>query len=301
MVGKVIGSFLSKTLLSSSWMYILPILLLFIGAYFGTSQPSFAQTTNNCPATHPYFCGNLGPAGEGVCSANTDCQSQNITLNSGGPDCRQAPGYCETLSPSCTSGGGGNVVCNQTTGWCETVSCQEGLPPSSPERQASERVRVRVGNPTTEQPNSSPIGSIDPNTLGGWPVNGRFDIAQCPYSGGFTHGSLNAVDIVMAEGTPIYATLDGVITTLTVTGCNTYYNLCSGNGYGTHIIIEGNGTWALYGHLLSNSVSHLRQGQTVKKGDYLGGMGNTGYSTGVHLHYELSPGAVFPREHNICG
>lgn len=85
-----------------------------------------AQDTS-CPQSHPEACGNIGPNGEEVCSANDDCSSENITVNANtGPDCRDNPGYCETLSPSCPSGtSGGDVVCNQDTGWCETVSCSE--------------------------------------------------------------------------------------------------------------------------------------------------------------------------------
>lgn len=57
------------------------------------------------------------------------------------------------------------------------------------------------------------------------------------------------------------------------------------NGYGNVIIIDHkNGFKTLYGHLKSYSVS---KGDKVAKGDSIGIMGNTGRSTGVHLHFEI--------------
>lgn len=57
------------------------------------------------------------------------------------------------------------------------------------------------------------------------------------------------------------------------------------NGYGNAIIINHkNGFKTLYGHLKSYSVS---KGDKVAKGDSIGIMGNTGRSTGVHLHFEI--------------
>ena len=72
-------------------------------------------------------------------------------------------------------------------------------------------------------------------------------------------------------GTPIYAVQSG-----TVTIAGWYY------GYGNAVEINhGNGYKSLYGHL--NSV-YVSTGQTVKKGQKIGAMGNTGYSYGCHLH-----------------
>jgi murein DD-endopeptidase MepM/ murein hydrolase activator NlpD len=58
-----------------------------------------------------------------------------------------------------------------------------------------------------------------------------------------------------------------------------------GGGYGNHIIIDhGNGYKTLYGHLSSLDVS---AGDYVTKGQRLGTMGSTGWSTGPHLHFEI--------------
>ncbi|THF73530.1 M23 family metallopeptidase [Cohnella fermenti] len=57
------------------------------------------------------------------------------------------------------------------------------------------------------------------------------------------------------------------------------------NGYGNAVIINhNNGFKTLYGHMKSISV---KKGQVVSKGDALGIMGNTGHSTGTHLHFEV--------------
>ncbi len=56
-------------------------------------------------------------------------------------------------------------------------------------------------------------------------------------------------------------------------------------GYGNHILIDhGGGQYTLYAHLSGFNVS---TGQAVSKGDVIGYVGNTGWSTGAHLHFEI--------------
>ena len=58
-----------------------------------------------------------------------------------------------------------------------------------------------------------------------------------------------------------------------------------GGGYGNHIVIShGNGFTTLYGHMSSFTVS---QGQWVNQGQQIGVMGNTGWSTGTHVRFEI--------------
>lgn len=62
------------------------------------------------------------------------------------------------------------------------------------------------------------------------------------------------------------------------------------SGYGNAVIVNhSNGYTTLYGHMSSISVT---QGQTVSKGSSLGVMGNTGRSTGTHLHFEIKKNNV---------
>jgi len=82
------------------------------------------------------------------------------------------------------------------------------------------------------------------------------------------------VDFSAPTGTPIYATGNGIITDAKYLP-----------GYGNTIIVDhGFNYKSLYGHLLEMNV---RVGQTVKRGQQIGKIGNTGNSVGPHLHYEV--------------
>jgi murein DD-endopeptidase MepM/ murein hydrolase activator NlpD len=81
-------------------------------------------------------------------------------------------------------------------------------------------------------------------------------------------------DMAAAYGTPIHATADGVVT---------YAGWDS--GYGRQVTIRHDfGVSTLYGHLSDIDVS---VGQRVSRGEKIGDMGNSGRSTGTHLHYEV--------------
>lgn len=83
------------------------------------------------------------------------------------------------------------------------------------------------------------------------------------------------LDFSAPQGTPIYATADGTVSTAGSTG----------NGYGNHVIINhGYGYETLYGHMVRVKV---RNGQVVKRGEVIGWVGSTGKSTGPHCHYEV--------------
>lgn len=84
-----------------------------------------------------------------------------------------------------------------------------------------------------------------------------------------------------APGTPVMAVMPGKVTFAGGDAC------CS---YGYYVIVDhGNGLKTLYAHLRSISVS---VGQTVSQGQTLGPSGTTGYSTGVHLHFEVHKNGV---------
>jgi murein DD-endopeptidase MepM/ murein hydrolase activator NlpD len=92
----------------------------------------------------------------------------------------------------------------------------------------------------------------------------------------FTKRPLHAgLDFSAPQGTPIYATADGTVSTAGN----------SGNGYGNHVIINhGYGYETLYGHMVRVKA---RNGQAVKRGEVIGWVGSTGKSTGPHCHYEV--------------
>lgn len=90
------------------------------------------------------------------------------------------------------------------------------------------------------------------------------------------HGR-NAVDFGVPIGTPIKAAADGTV----IISKSGSWN----GGYGTYIVIKhGNGTQTLYSHNSSNTVS---VGERVSQGEVIAYSGNTGKSTGPHLHFEV--------------
>lgn len=110
-----------------------------------------------------------------------------------------------------------------------------------------------------------------------WPVNGG--VISSPYGGrrdpvstGYEYHQ--GVDIALEYGEPIYAAGAGTVIQAGVNG-----------GYGVFASIDhGNGYKTQYGHMSTVAVS---AGQHVAKGEIIGFVGNTGYSTGPHLHFEV--------------
>lgn len=65
------------------------------------------------------------------------------------------------------------------------------------------------------------------------------------------------------------------------------------SSYGNYVLIDhGRGEFTLYGHLREGSV-RVKQGQKVASGTTIGGIGNSGASGGVHLHWERRRGRGF--------
>lgn len=90
------------------------------------------------------------------------------------------------------------------------------------------------------------------------------------------HG-YNGIDIAAPRGTPVMASADGRVIVAKGSGYN--------GGYGKMVVIihEG-GIQTIYAHL--NAV-YITQGMTVTQGQVIGEVGNTGRSTGAHLHFEV--------------
>lgn len=109
-----------------------------------------------------------------------------------------------------------------------------------------------------------------------WPVEGQvtgsFGERIDPFNGeGAFH---SGVDIGSSYGHPIIAPADGVVTVTETMG-----------GYGKTIMIDhGNGISTRYGHLSGFAVT---AGQRVQRGEVIGYVGESGRSTGPHLHYEV--------------
>ena len=120
----------------------------------------------------------------------------------------------------------------------------------------------------------SRLGGVAPNQLS-WPVTTGYVSSGYKWRrlGGSTsfHG---AIDIAASRGTPIKAAAGGVVILAR------YYGL-AGN---TVFIDHGGGMTTLYFHM---DKIQVKVGQTVITGDQIGTVGNTGRSTGPHLHFEV--------------
>lgn len=109
-----------------------------------------------------------------------------------------------------------------------------------------------------------------------WPTEGwissSFGSRSSPFSS--RREFHKGIDIKAKSGTPIQAPAKG---TVTFSGWH--------GAYGNSIVINhGNGITTRYAHMQKSS---LKKGETVSRGDLIGYVGNTGRTTGAHLHYEV--------------
>ena len=110
----------------------------------------------------------------------------------------------------------------------------------------------------------------------GWPVKGwltsSFGVRRDPFNG--RRKMHEGLDIAARTGTPVIATADGIVSSVKTQ-----------SGYGKVVTIDhGYGYRTIYGH---NSKYHVKVGQRVRRGDRIASVGNTGRSTGSHVHYEV--------------
>jgi murein DD-endopeptidase MepM/ murein hydrolase activator NlpD len=90
------------------------------------------------------------------------------------------------------------------------------------------------------------------------------------------------IDYAAPRGTPVVAVADGEVIHASFTG-----------GYGNLIIIDhGAGHQTYYAHL-STYATDLRPGVWVRRGEEIGHVGSTGFSTGPHLHFEIRKDGLF--------
>lgn len=110
-----------------------------------------------------------------------------------------------------------------------------------------------------------------------WPL-GDFVITTYYGQRGAYQRFHTGVDLAAPMGTPIYAAKAGQIETA---GWSSW-------GYGLHVIIDhGSGVETLYGHMSRIAV---QPGQFVERGQLIGYVGSTGWSTGPHCHFEVRVG-----------
>jgi murein DD-endopeptidase MepM/ murein hydrolase activator NlpD len=131
---------------------------------------------------------------------------------------------------------------------------------SQPKTKTSPKTKSRILNSYTY---SAPSGFLARPVVGGRKTQG-------------IHGH-NGIDIAATPGTPVLAAASGRAIVAKIGGYN--------GGYGNMIIItHEKGVQTVYAHLQN---VYITQGQTVTQGQTIGEVGNTGRSTGPHLHFEV--------------
>ena len=108
---------------------------------------------------------------------------------------------------------------------------------------------------------------------GGYRISSRFGPRLDPFTG--VPSSHTGIDLAITQGTPIKAAMSGKIAVVGYT-----------NVYGNYVIIDHeNGYQTLYAHM--QKPAPVKKGQRVAQGTKIGLVGNTGYSTGPHLHFTV--------------
>ncbi len=112
-------------------------------------------------------------------------------------------------------------------------------------------------------------------------VHGGLDIGN----GGNGPGIINV--IAAKTGEVVYPLNEGQISYED----NGYYGNPDGGGFGNYVKIKhSDGTYTIYAHLAKDSIT-VKSGEVVEQGQVIGKMGNSGSSTGTHLHFEVRLGS----------
>lgn len=120
------------------------------------------------------------------------------------------------------------------------------------------------------------------------------------FNGIFSHkgNSKYAVDFGMKIGTKVFASRGGVVTHLKKDGQNVGVSKKYLNDANYITIRHGDGTYGKYTHLKYQGVL-VSVGQKIKRGDFIGYSGNTGYSSGPHLHFIVFKGDTHDNRQSI--
>lgn len=118
---------------------------------------------------------------------------------------------------------------------------------------------------------------VDPSST----ISSHFGYRAAPCAGCSTQHS--GVDFTPGYGTPVHAVADGVVVSRPMSGWGSYVVLESE--------VDGQTVLTGYAHLVSGSAAPV--GTTVARGDVIGRVGNTGESSGAHLHFSVIIGGTF--------
>lgn len=147
------------------------------------------------------------------------------------------------------------------------------------EDRLSEEIKKAVNELAKSQASATYVGGSFM-----WPLPAANNVVTCKY-GMRTHPITGVyklhtgVDLRASSGTKIYAANSGTVTTAAYS-----------TAYGYYVVINhGGGVATLYAHMSKMAVS---RGQKVSQGAVIGYVGSTGYSTGPHLHFEITENGV---------
>ena len=166
----------------------------------------------------------------------------------------------------------------------ETQAAYEAALADEEAQRQVEAARQEAASGSISTPSSpSSSGFIYPLGASGF-VSDAYGYRYHPIHGDYKFHP--AVDFAVPQGTPIYATKSGTVTAATYNEYNGYYVAINHN----------DGYTSLYAHMTNFVVS---VGQTVSQGEVIGYVGSTGYSTGPHMHFEITYGgaSVNPMEY----
>ncbi|WP_157127245.1 M23 family metallopeptidase [Cnuibacter physcomitrellae] len=149
-------------------------------------------------------------------------------------------------------------------------------------KQVAAASGIRMANTFVNDPTSAvqwpfPVGV---------PISDGFGPRESP--GGIGSTDHKGVDFTPGQGTAIGSIADGVVSTVVP---------YDGGGLGVYVmidhVIDGQKVTSVYGHMLTGSIE-VEVGQAVKVGQQIGRVGNTGTSTGAHLHLEIRLNGTTP-------
>jgi len=137
--------------------------------------------------------------------------------------------------------------------------------------KSSQKQDVAAKKVASEKPKESENGII-------WPAKGRISSPFGPRNGRMHNG----IDIAASGNVPIYSVMPGKV-------LRSYFHVYGGESIIIEHNVNGQYWLTLYAHLRENS-RLVQAGDVVMQGEQIGWMGNTGRSTGQHLHFELHKG-----------
>ena len=130
-----------------------------------------------------------------------------------------------------------------------------------------------------------------------FPERYSIDILEVDESNNLFAGDPNLNESWLGYGAELIAVADGVVSRVVKgvpdnkPGESPPFPISLSDGAGNIVILYiGNGTYVLYAHLIPGSNDHLEVGDSVKRGDMVGLLGNTGQSGAPHLHFQVMDG-----------